>query len=75
MERTFGVYKRRWRIFDRPHDFSIDTHVKLVYALVAIHNLINKYYPVGEDYERFQPAEGEEDEAVKRETDGDEVPE
>jgi hypothetical protein len=21
VERTFGVYKRRWRVFDRPHEF------------------------------------------------------
>lgn len=61
VERIFGVFKRRWRLFDRPHEFSIRTQVKLVYALVAIHNLINKFYPVGSDFDRFEPCENEMD--------------
>lgn len=51
VERTFGVFKRRWRIFDRPHEFDLSTQRRLVYALAAVHNLINLHYPVGEDFD------------------------
>jgi hypothetical protein len=70
VERTFGVWKRRWRVFDRPHEFKLPTQVKLVYALVVVHNLINSYYGVEEDFDRFEPAEGEQSARVKREDDG-----
>lgn len=59
VERTFGVFKRRWRIFDRPHEFAIETQSKLVYALAAIHNLINSVSAVGvdEDPEAYEREE------------------
>jgi hypothetical protein len=49
VERTFGVFKRRWRIFDRPHEFDIKTQTKLVYALAAVHNLINSVQATEDD--------------------------
>jgi hypothetical protein len=71
VERTFGVFKRRWRIFDRPHKFSITTQVKLVYALVAVHNYTNKFYPVEADFEKFKPSIGEVSKAIKDEVEVD----
>ena len=65
VERTFGVWKRRWRIFDRPHEFSVAVQVKLVYAIVAVHNFTNSFYSVEEDYECFEPAQAEGTDVLK----------
>ena len=51
VERVFGVFKRRWRIFDRPHEFDIKTQVKLVYTLTAVHNHINVCYAIDIDWD------------------------
>jgi hypothetical protein len=42
VERVFGVFKRRWRLFKLQREFDVHTHAKLVFALAGIHNLINK---------------------------------
>ena len=55
VERSFGIFKRRWRIFDRSHEFSFRKQKQLVYALVAAHNFINLHYQVGDDFESFEP--------------------
>ena len=72
VERTFGVFKRRWRIFDRPHEFSIRTQVKLVYALAAVHNHINLHYPVNKDFDELELYAGEESERVQRKAENEE---
>ena len=59
VERCFGIFKRRWRIFDRPHEFSIKTQVKLVYALVGVHNFINRETGLQKDFEELEPYENE----------------
>jgi hypothetical protein len=74
VERTFGVFKRRWRIFDRPHEFSIGAQVKLVYALAAVHNYINTFYPVEDDNRSFEQL-GEQELAVPKEEPVDELAE
>lgn len=44
VERTFGVLKTRFKILTRGRDgFNIPTQVRIVYALVAIHNFMNLY--------------------------------
>jgi hypothetical protein len=44
IERTFGVLKMRFPILKVVHEgFSIATQVKLVYALTALHNFLNKH--------------------------------
>ena len=55
VEQAFGVFKRRWRTFNQPHMFNIKTQVKLVYALVAVYNFVNKFDLVDEDFDRFGP--------------------
>jgi hypothetical protein len=45
-----------------------------VYTLVAVHNLINRFYLVGDNYKCFQPTKGEETKALKQETNVDKSP-
>lgn len=75
VERTFGVFKRRWRIFDRPHELSIPTQVKLVYALAAVHNLINQHHRVDEDFDSLGPYAGEEEELERLDAESEEISE
>ena len=42
MERTFGVFKERFRIFRRAPEYPIDTQVQIVYACVVVHNFLSK---------------------------------
>jgi hypothetical protein len=75
VERTFGVYKRRWRIFDRPHEFDIKTQVRLVYALCALHNLVNEHQSIEDveaEAEAMGPYENEVGDVVKREAENSE---
>lgn len=45
VERTFGVFKQRFKILRSGgrDGFSIQTQVKLVYALAALHNFLNSH--------------------------------
>jgi hypothetical protein len=44
IERTFGVLKNRFPILTTARDgFSIETQVKIVYALTGLHNFLNKH--------------------------------
>ena len=44
MERAYGVFKIRFQIFQLARDgLSLETQVKLVYALSAVHNWINSH--------------------------------
>jgi len=42
IECSFGVWKQRWRILQNMHAYLYKTQVKIVVALVAIHNYIRK---------------------------------
>lgn len=44
VERVYGVFKNRFRIFQAPRDgFSLLTQNKLIIALSAVHNWINEH--------------------------------
>jgi hypothetical protein len=44
IERTFGVLQQRFTILQKaPRQYSIKTQVKLIYALTALHNFMNKH--------------------------------
>ena len=43
IERTFGVWKKRWDILRDMPSFSFDKQVKIVLATMALHNYIRKY--------------------------------
>lgn len=45
VERIFGVFKNRFRIFATGPHWSIETQAKLVQALAVVHNVIRIYDP------------------------------
>lgn len=55
VERCFGIFKRRWRIFDRSHQFSLETQRDLVYCLCTVHNYINTFYNGEDDMVELSP--------------------
>jgi hypothetical protein len=69
VERVFGVFQRRWRIFDRPHEFPMKTPVKLMYTLAGIHNFINASYNVEDGFKALGEHERKAGEQARR--DGD----
>jgi len=42
IERTFGVWKKRWRILQNMQSFNYKTQVRIVVASMAIHNYIRR---------------------------------
>lgn len=59
IERTFGVFKNRFRILKTAREgFSLDAQVRMVLVLAAIHNIINEHEGVDSLSEDF---EGDED--------------
>jgi hypothetical protein len=57
VERAFGVLKRRFAILNHStgrQGFSIRTQVRIVYACVALHNFINKYYDVRKEADEME---------------------
>jgi hypothetical protein len=64
VERTFGVFKRRWRIYDHAPEYDVDTQIKLMYGLAAVHNFIAITEDVDgdRDFEDLEPAPNEADE-------------
>ena len=57
VERGFGVVKRRFAILRNStgrQGFSIKTQVRIVYACVALHNFINKYYDVMKEADEME---------------------
>ncbi|OJD15036.1 hypothetical protein ACJ73_09017 [Blastomyces percursus] len=50
IERGFGIFKRRFRIYDRARErYSIGTQVHLVFTLAAVHNFLNKHKEFGHE--------------------------
>lgn len=48
IKRTIGIYKKRFRIARETNFYPIETNVKLVPALAALHNFIRIYDPSDE---------------------------
>lgn len=48
--RTFGVLKRKWKILKEPAEFPINTQLKIVLALTAVHNFIKNMNSEDEDF-------------------------
>ncbi|KAL4030930.1 hypothetical protein IC575_009185 [Cucumis melo] len=57
IERTFGVWKNRWRIVRQMHSFPFDKQVKIVVASMALHNFIKVHSKT--DFE-FKPYDDDE---------------
>ncbi|EDN05080.1 predicted protein [Histoplasma mississippiense (nom. inval.)] len=78
IERVFGVFKRRFQIYDRCRDgFSITTQIDLVFALAAVHNFMNHYKEMDEltQYDENSDIEEERRETVPADVqeNGDEI--
>jgi len=58
IERAFGVLKRRFQILKHAPEFSIKTQVKLIYALTAVNNFLNR-----EHDEPLDPSDDEDSES------------
>jgi hypothetical protein len=58
IERTFGVWKNKWKILRNMPNFPYDKQVKIVAASMALHNFIRKH--AVKDAE-FQPYDDDED--------------
>jgi DDE superfamily endonuclease len=43
IERIFGVVKRKFKILDKAGEFSVDTQVHLVLALLGLYNFIRRH--------------------------------
>ncbi|KAL0545145.1 hypothetical protein IC582_020291 [Cucumis melo] len=57
IERTFGVWKNRWRIVRQMHNFPFDKQLKIVVASMALHNFIRVHSKI--DFE-FKPYDDDE---------------
>ena len=77
IERTFGIFKRRFRYFKAARqNFPLATQILLVYTLTAVHNFLNMHnqddledYGVVEDEEDAQMAEEESEVAMNQRRD------
>ena len=57
IERTFRIFKKRWRVFARPLEYPLPVQIKLVYALVAVHNFLIIYSLSNMEDEALERAE------------------
>ena len=53
IERTFGVWKAKWRILANIPKYSFDTQRVIVSASMAIHNFIRRYSIADEQFEEY----------------------
>jgi hypothetical protein len=58
IERTFGVWKNKWKLLHCMSNFPYDKQVKIVVASMTLHNFIRKH--AIQDAE-FQPYDDDED--------------
>ncbi|CAA7028570.1 unnamed protein product [Microthlaspi erraticum] len=59
IERTFGVWKAKWRILDGKHPkYGLTKWIKLVTATMALHNFIRDSHREDSDFVRWQEREG-----------------
>ncbi|XP_013671935.2 protein ANTAGONIST OF LIKE HETEROCHROMATIN PROTEIN 1 isoform X1 [Brassica napus] len=71
IERTFGVWKAKWRILDRKHPkYGLVKWIKLVTATMALHNFIRDSHREDHDFVQWQSGDGGEGEEA--DSDGDE---
>ena len=52
IERTFGVWKNRWRILLNMPSYKFSTQCKIVVTTMALHNYIRKYAIEDEEFNR-----------------------
>ncbi|XP_022868199.1 uncharacterized protein LOC111387833 [Olea europaea var. sylvestris] len=60
IERTFGVWKQRWKILDRMPSYSFRAQTFVVVATMAVHNFLRRHGSLDEGFRRAEEAEDEE---------------
>ena len=79
IERTFGIWKAKWRILDRKHPkYELNKWVKIVTATIALHNFIRDSNHEDCDFTHWERVEeyehhGDEDDHVAYVPAGDRV--
>ncbi|XP_010413090.2 PREDICTED: uncharacterized protein LOC104699483 [Camelina sativa] len=71
IERTFGVWKAKWRILKNEVRYSLQTQCKIVVATMALHNFIRSSSIIDDDFEEYETMEEE----TLNPFDSDDVPE
>ncbi|CAA7029835.1 unnamed protein product [Microthlaspi erraticum] len=62
IERTFGVWKAKWRILDRKHPkYELKKWIKIVSATMALHNFIRDSNMEDSDFTHWEMVEGYEE--------------
>jgi len=73
IERTFGVWKAKWRILDRKHPkYGLVKWIKLVTATMALHNFIRDSHREDHDFVQWQSDDDGEAEGEEADSDSDE---
>ncbi|KAL0805872.1 hypothetical protein Bca101_098363 [Brassica carinata] len=73
IERTFGVWKAKWRILDRKHPkYGLVKWIKLVIATMALHNFIRDSHREDHDFVQWQSDDDGDGEGEEADSDGDE---
>ena len=73
IERTFGVWKAKWRILDRKHPkYGLVKWIKLVTATMALHNFIRDSHREDQDFVQWQSDDDGEGEEEAEGAEGDE---
>ncbi|XP_022870993.1 uncharacterized protein LOC111390218 [Olea europaea var. sylvestris] len=60
IERAFGVWKQRWKIFDWMPGYSMRTQTAVVVAMMGIHNFLRRNERMDEGFRRAEEVEDEE---------------
>ncbi|OAP01735.1 hypothetical protein AXX17_AT3G25750 [Arabidopsis thaliana] len=76
IERTFGVWKAKWRILDRKHPkYGLTKWIKIVTATMALHNFIRDSHWEDHDFLQWQSIEEyhvDDEEEEEEEEEGEE---
>ncbi|KAK3218802.1 hypothetical protein Dsin_012772 [Dipteronia sinensis] len=64
IQRTFGVWKKKWKILKTTPNFSFNKQVKIVIATMALHNYVKRHIQHDHHFEEsnnYQDKETEEE--------------
>ncbi|XP_050363297.1 uncharacterized protein LOC126782157 [Argentina anserina] len=53
IERTFGVWKKKWKVLKDMQGYAIERQVKIVIATMALHNYIRRHASRDKDFTQF----------------------
>ncbi|CAL8123370.1 unnamed protein product [Prunus armeniaca] len=53
IERTFGVWKNRWRMIRQMHNFPMEKQIQIVVASMALHNFIRCHSMTDQEFQPY----------------------